>query len=127
MTAAENNPIEGTSVAPATFPPTPGRSAMPEWYPELFDAVASHVNVGRTRAIAAVNQELVHTYWSIGKDLLEREELEGWGTKVVTRLSADLRERMPETKGFSPRNLRYMKSFAQAWPDFSMLQQPVAT
>ncbi|NJC23597.1 putative nuclease of restriction endonuclease-like (RecB) superfamily [Arthrobacter pigmenti] len=67
------------------------------------------------------------TYWSIGRDLLKRETLEGWGAKVVTRLATDLRERFPQARGFSPRNLRYMKAFADTWPDFSMLQTPSAT
>ena len=76
-----NNPhdIEGPG---ASFPATPVRGAMPDWYPGLLDAVAGHVFTGRTRAISAVNQQLVATYWAIGKDLLEREGLEGWGARL---------------------------------------------
>lgn len=127
MTVPENNSTNTASEVPASFPATPARSTLPSWYPELLDTVAGRVSAGRNRAVAAISHELVCSYWSIGRDLLEREQLEGWGTKVVTRLSSDLRERIPGAKGFSPRNLRYMKSFAQAWPDFSMLQQAVAT
>ncbi|MDJ0355459.1 DUF1016 N-terminal domain-containing protein [Paenarthrobacter sp. PH39-S1] len=112
--------------AGASFPSTPARSAMPEWYPELLATVAHRVSAGRARVVTSVNQELLKTYWSIGSDLLERESAEGWGTKVVDRLSADIRDAFPETRGFSPRNLRYMKSFAEAWTDEAILQGSLA-
>jgi len=111
----------------AQFEATPAVSGMPAWYPELLASVSRQVHSGRSRAISAANREMLLAYWNIGKELSARESAEGWGSKVVTRLSADVRAAFPEAKGFSPRNLRYMKSFAQAWPDFPMLQQPVAT
>lgn len=111
----------------AHFEATPAVSGMPDWYPELFASVSRQIHGGRSRAISAANREMLLAYWNIGKELSARESAEGWGSKVVTRLSADVRSAFPEAKGFSPRNLRYMKSFAQAWPHFPMLQQPVAT
>jgi len=111
----------------ALFPVTPAASSMPEWYPELLASVTRHVNTGRSKAIAAANSELLASYWAIGRELAQREAEQGWGAKVVTRLSADVRSAFPGATGFSPRNLRYMKSFAQAWTDPAMLQQAVAT
>ncbi|MCB5275838.1 hypothetical protein BJG92_03392 [Arthrobacter sp. SO5] len=112
---------------PASFESTPAKSGMPEWYPELLASVSSEVHSGRSRAISAANREMLLSYWAIGSELANRESSQGWGSKVVTRLAADVRSAFPEATGFSPRNLRYMKSFAQAWPDFPMLQQAVAT
>ncbi|GAA4031825.1 PDDEXK nuclease domain-containing protein [Arthrobacter methylotrophus] len=112
---------------PASFESTPTTSGMPDWYPELLAAVSRQVFSGRSRAISAANREMLVAYWRIGRQLAERESAEGWGSKVVTRLSADVRSAFPEARGFSPRNLRYMKSFAEAWPEFPMLQQSVAT
>lgn len=109
------------------FGSTPARSSLPDWYPKLPDSVTSHVESGHFRVASAANWELILTYWTIGRDLLDRESTEGWGTKVVTRLSTDLRERFPDVRGFSPQNLRYMKSFATAWPDLAMLQTASAT
>lgn len=100
---------------------------MPEWYPELFASVSRQVHSGRFRAVSAANREMLLSYWAIGSELVRRESEQGWGSKVVTRLASDIRGAFPEAKGFSPRNLRYMKSFAEAWPDFPMLQQAVAT
>ena len=57
---------------------------------------------------------------------LERQSRQGWGTKVIDRLSADLREEFPDTKGFSSRNLKYMKHFAEKCPDFRIGQQSAA-
>ncbi|MEU0092894.1 DUF1016 N-terminal domain-containing protein [Kribbella sp. NPDC006257] len=90
---------------------------MPDWYPDLLDSVASHITTGHRRAITAANTEMLATYWSIGQEILARQHREGWGTKVIARLSADLKDRFPTAKGYSPRNLRYMRTFAVAWPD----------
>ncbi|WP_255769469.1 PDDEXK nuclease domain-containing protein [Pseudarthrobacter sulfonivorans] len=89
--------------------------------------VSKEISAGRSRAVAAVNREMLLSHWTIGRELADRESAEGWGAKVVTRLSADIRSAFPDARGFSPRNLRYMKSFAQAWTDFPMLQAPLAT
>ena len=62
-------------------------------------------------------------YWQIGKDILQRQEAEGWGSKVITRLANDLKQEFPDMKGFSSRNLKYMRSFAEAWPDESIVHQ----
>lgn len=113
-------------VSDASFPGTPASSSMPDWYPELLASVTHRIASGRLQAVQAMNRELAATSWAIGNDLLERETSEGWGAKVVLRLSADISREFPGARGFSPRNLRYMKSFAEAWPDPAMLQR-VAT
>ncbi len=99
------------------FAAKPTRTSLPDWYPELLDSVASHISTGHRRAITAANTEMLTTYWSIGREILARQHREGWGTKVIARLSADLKDRFPTAKGYSPRNLRYMRTFAVAWPD----------
>lgn len=99
---------------------------VPDWYPELLGSVESRVRTGITRARGAVSRELVETYWSIGRDILDRQSEEGWGARVIDRLSADLRERNPGSSGFSPRNLKLMRSFAAAWPSESIVQAPLA-
>jgi predicted nuclease of restriction endonuclease-like (RecB) superfamily len=63
-----------------------------------------------------LNQETIRLYWSIGQDLSSRFAAEGWGTKVVDRQAKDLGNEFPGVEGFSLRNLRYMRSFAEAWP-----------
>ena len=65
-------------------------------------------------------------YWQIGRDILDRQGREGWGTRVIERLAQDLRSAFPDMKGFSPRNLKYMRSFAEAWPDAEFVQQAAA-
>ena len=70
--------------------------------------------------------ELVPLYWRIGRDILSRQAEQGWGTKVVDLLAKDLKAAFPEMKGFSPRNLKYMRAFADTWPDEAFVQQAVA-
>jgi hypothetical protein len=74
----------------------------------------------------AMSWKLVLLYWSIGRYILVRQDKEGWGTKVIKRLAKDLGVEFPETEGFSPRNLKYMRSLAEAWPDYEIVPQLVA-
>jgi len=106
--------------------PQPTRREMPGWYPALLESVSDRVVGGHRRAVAAVNRDLLTTYWSIGRDILDRQHEEGYGTRVIDRLSADLRERFTDTKGYSQRNLKYMRAFAAAWPDLEVVQGPLA-
>jgi predicted nuclease of restriction endonuclease-like (RecB) superfamily len=78
------------------------------------------------RAVLAVNQELVLLYWGIGNEILARQKEDGWGTRVIERLAKDLRSAFPDMQGLSPRNLGYMKAFAEAWREQPILQQAVA-
>ena len=84
-----------------------------------------HACARRLRRLA-VNRELVLLYWQIGRDILARQASQGWGAKVIERLSHDLRTAFPQMKGFSPRNLKYMRAFAQAWPDAEFVQAVLA-
>jgi len=99
---------------------------MPSWYGDLLDSVAERFSAGSRRAVSAVNAELLTTYWHVGQDILDRQRRKGWGAAVIDRLSADLRERFPSAKGFSPRNLRYIRAFADAWDEPAILQAPLA-
>src|SRR6266403_716383 len=86
-------------------------------YRELLSLLESRIRVAQVRAAVAVNQELVMLYWGIGKEILLRQQQEGWGAKVIDQLGKDLRHAFPEMQGFSPRNLKYMRALAEAWPD----------
>lgn len=94
-------------------------------YADWLAEVKARVVSARQRAALAVNAELVSLYWHIGRDILERQAAQGWGSKVIDRLGRDLREAFPEMKGFSRANLLSMRAFAEAWPDFSIVQQAV--
>ena len=75
------------------------------------------MRIAQVRAAVSVNRELVLLYWEIGREISTRMAEHGWGGKVVDQLAADLRQAFPEMRGFSPRNLRYMRTFAEVWPD----------
>lgn len=99
----------------ARFASTPLTAILPSLYPKLLEPISNRVSEGQQRAHFAVNRELITTYWHIGRDILERQSEQGWGTKVIDRLSSDLKDRKPGIKGFSPRNLKYMRLFAELW------------
>ncbi|WP_436208419.1 PDDEXK nuclease domain-containing protein [Caballeronia sp. LjRoot31] len=84
------------------------------------------ISEARHRASLAVNHELILLYWGIGRDILARQQREGWGAKVIDRLADDLRRIFPEMTGLSARNLKYMRAFAAAWTDAEFVQRVVA-
>ncbi|UGT89733.1 DUF1016 N-terminal domain-containing protein [Mycobacterium ostraviense] len=90
-------PANGDGLAVA-----PKRSAIPNRYPEVLDAVTDCVKADRQRAVSAANQELVGTYWAVGGEISAHQHAEGLGARVNDRLAAYLRERFPDTSGFSP-------------------------
>ena len=77
-------------------------------------------------AMLTVNRELVLLYWQIGREILLQQDAQGWGARVIDRLSQDLRQAFPGMKGFSARNLKCMRAFAEAWSDAQFVQQVVA-
>lgn len=99
---------------------------MPADYVQWLADIKNRVLTARHKAALAVNAELVSLYWHIGRDILQRQAAQGWGSKVIDRLGRDLREAFPEMKGFSTRNLKYMRAFAEAWTDFEIVQQVAA-
>ena len=95
-------------------------------YPRILKDLKARIQNAQRKAALVVNLELVFLYWEIGCVILQRQTTEGWGAKVIERLSLDLRNAFPDVKGFSPRNLKYMKDFATVYPGPSILQQPAA-
>jgi predicted nuclease of restriction endonuclease-like (RecB) superfamily len=93
-------------------------------YGKVLQLLKEKIRQARLRAVLSVNKELLHVYWEIGHTILIQQQQEGWGTKVIDRLAADLRLEFPDMKGFSLRNIKYMRAFAEAYPQF--VQPPAA-
>lgn len=99
--------------------------ALPDDYPALLEHLKTQVRHSRLRASRAANTELLSLYWNLGRSIFERQQEHGWGAKVIDQLAQDLRAEFPHMRGLSRRNLFYMRSFAQAWPQ-KIVQHPVA-
>lgn len=110
----------------AMFPVAAPAAAMPADYAAWFAEIKSRIHGERLRLVLTSNSVMVMLYWDIGRRILQKQAEQGYGTKVVDRLAADLREAFPEMKGFSPRNLKYMRAFAAAWVDRELVQQSAA-
>lgn len=100
-------------------------SLLPSGYAPLLADLKARVRAAQVRAALSVNRELVLLYWHIGREILRAQKAEGWGTKVVERLAADLRAEFPEMGGFSRANMLFMRSFYAAWGSVEIVQQPV--
>ena len=114
--------VDGTVM----FPVAPPIVELPEDYPAWLAELKQRIQQERLRVVLASNTTMVLLYWDIGQRILQKQNAQGWGAKIIDRLSTDLREAFPEMKGFSPRNLKYMRAFAVAWPERQIVQQVVA-
>ena len=101
-----------------------------EIFPSDYEAFLRHIKIrvqqAQLQAVLAVNKELILFYWHIGRDILDRQQKQGWGAKVIEQLSDDLLHTFPQMKGFSLRNLKYMRASAATYPDETFVQQLAA-
>ena len=104
----------------------PKKLSTIEGYENFLQDLKKRIRQSQIHAVLAVNSELVKLYWQIGQDILKRQQQYGWGAKVIERLAADLRHAFPDMKGFSPRNLKYMRAFAETYPDERFVQEMLA-
>jgi len=108
------------------FPVASPTERMPKSYVGFLSDLKKRIQQERLRVVLAGNSAMVMMYWDIGLGILKKQQEEGWGAKVIDRLSFDLHKAFPDMKGFSPRNLKYMRAFAQAWQDKTIVQRVVA-
>jgi predicted nuclease of restriction endonuclease-like (RecB) superfamily len=108
------------------IPVAPSLAEVPDSYIDMRDTIIAKIKESRVKFAVQVNSDMIELYWDIGSEILRRQKNEGWGAKVIDRLSKDLRDTFPDMSGFSPRNLGSMKKLAASWSDFSILQQVVA-
>jgi predicted nuclease of restriction endonuclease-like (RecB) superfamily len=99
------------------------RELLPSDYGEVLEAIKSQIRSAQIKAAITVNREMILLYWNIGREILKRQNEQGWGAKVIERLSKDLKSTFPALKGFSRTNLLYMRAFAEAYPDEQIVQQ----
>jgi predicted nuclease of restriction endonuclease-like (RecB) superfamily len=107
----------------ATFPLAPMKAELPESYSLTLNELRQRIEEARLRAVFDANATMTQLYWHIGGVILARQETEGWGAKIIDRLSLDLRTAYPDMRGLSPRNLKYMRAFAAAWPEPAIVQR----
>ncbi len=122
----EERKSRGRRFGDASFPVAPSRREVPESYAVVLGEIKERIRSERLRVVMAANASMVLLYWDIGQMILERQEKEGWGARVIDRLSADLRDAFPDMQGLSPRNLKYMRAFAAAWSDREIVQEVLA-
>ena len=93
-------------------------------YRDLLADIKARIRAAQHRAALSANAEMVLLYWDIGRLIAARQEHEGWGAGVIPRLAVDLKNELPEEKGFSERNIKLMVQFFNTYPDSLELGQP---
>ena len=99
---------------------------LPPDYAATLADIKKRIQASRIKTVLSANAAMILAYWEIGQIILKRQASEGWGAKVIDRLSFDLRDAFPDMQGLSPRNLKYMRAFTATWPDRAIVQRVVA-
>ncbi len=110
----------------ASFPVGASKLELPADYQATLADLKQRIENERLRITLSANSALILLYWDIGQVILSRQSRQGWGAKIIDRLSEDLKQAFPVMSGFSPRNLKYMRTFAQEWPAREFVQRTVA-
>jgi len=97
-----------------------------DFYADLLGDIKARIRQGQIKAGLSANAEMILMYWDIGRMIRERQQEKGWGAGVIPRLAKDIRNDMPEVKGFSERNIGYMIRFVREYESPPILQQAVA-
>lgn len=108
------------------IPVAPNLSEMSDSYLNFIEEVKKEIQKQRISVVLNANSSMICLYWNIGNAILQKQKDEGWGAKVIDRMAKDLKDAFPDMSGFSPRNIKYMRKFAECWPDFDIVQQVVA-
>ena len=97
------------------------------FYNNILEEIKTRISSSQTRAIFAVNREMIVLYWEIGRIISSKQKLKGWGSGVIPKLSKDIKNELPDIKGFSTRNIGRMVSFYKEYSEAdSILPQLVA-
>lgn len=87
-------------------------------YLHLIETLKSKIRSTQTRTALAINQEVLKLYWEVGNSIVDLEKKSAWGDRLYQKISADLFNNFPGSRGYSPTNLKRMRLFAEAYPDF---------
>ncbi|GAA3622955.1 DUF1016 N-terminal domain-containing protein [Flavivirga jejuensis] len=90
-------------------------------YQDWFTSIKNKIDQTRITTSRKVNNELLHLYFSIGNSILDVQKRLGWGSQIIEKLAAHIKKEFPDNSGFSVRNLKYMRAFSEAYPDFPIV------
>lgn len=108
------------------FPIAPNLSEMSDSYLQFIEEIKNEIQRQRLSVVLKANTSMICLYWNIGNAILKKQKEEGWGAKVIDRMSKDVKDAFPDMSGFSPRNIKYMRKFAECWPVYEIVQRVAA-
>lgn len=95
------------------FSAAPKLSEISDDYLDFIEEIKEKIHKQRVSIVLNANSSMICLYWNLGKAILQKQTEEGWGSKVIDRMAKDLKDAFPDMSGFSPRNIKYMRKFAE--------------
>jgi len=97
------------------------KGILPNDYPRLLNDIKARIRIAQVKATFSANREMILMYWDIGRMIAARQKAAGWGAAIIPRLARDIRNELPEVKGFSERNIGRMIAFYLEYPDLAVI------
>jgi predicted nuclease of restriction endonuclease-like (RecB) superfamily len=94
-----------------------------EDYFQALESIKGQIQNTQYRAVLGVNHQQITLFWNIGKVIIMNSK---YGNNFIENLARDIKRDFPNSKGYSVRNLHYMRKFAEMFDDFENLQVPLA-
>ena len=126
MNDEDRKQLSGKADAEVVMPVPASIAEMPDNYEEMLATLKQKIVTAQLKTLHTANIEMMTLYWHIGQEILTRQHNQSWGAKVIDRLAYDLKTTFPDVQGFSARNLKYMRKFADSWPDLKLVQRCAA-
>ena len=102
----DNRKHMGKNKEGVIFPVAPNLTEMSDNYLQFIEEIKNEIRRQRVSVVLNANSSMICLYWNIGKAILEKQENEGWGAKIIDRMAKDLKDAFPDMSGFSPRNIK---------------------
>lgn len=95
-------------------------------YISFLTELKQTIQTAQVKAVMKVNRDLISMYWKLGTMIIDRQSRSNWWNNILGQIAKDLKKQFPQSKGFSVRNLQYMKQFALIYADIVITKHPVA-
>jgi len=95
-------------------------------YREFIKELKNRIQSAQLKAAVSVNQTMLQLYWDLAERIITRQQASAWGDGILGQISHDLQSEFPDMKGFSLRNLQYMRQWYQFWSETNSIVQQAA-
>lgn len=94
-------------------------------YKAFIQDIKRRVQSAQIKAAVSVNRELLCLYWDLAERIVAKQRESAWGDGFLMQMSRDLQAEFPDMKGFSLRNMKYIRQWYQFWSNTNLIERQI--